>query len=58
MQPNVHAIAGVRNAEQAGANAQAAQVQLSSAELDEIDAISRQVSDRLDGTPVMWDFAA
>jgi aryl-alcohol dehydrogenase-like predicted oxidoreductase len=54
----VHALAGARNAEQAQANAQAAQVQLSPAELDEIDAIGRQVSDRLEGTPIMWDFAA
>lgn len=57
-QPNVHALAGARNAEQAQANAQAAQVQLSPAELDEIDAIGRQVSDHLEGTPIMWDFAA
>jgi len=57
-QPNVHAITGARNAEQAQANAQAAQVQLSPAELDEVDAIGWQVSDRLEDTPIMWDFAA
>ena len=55
-QPQTNAIAGARTAEQARDNAKAANVDLSSEELQEIDRISRQVTDRLDDNPVMWDW--
>jgi len=55
-QPQTNAIAGARNAEQAKANAQAAQVKLSNSEIQEIDQIGRQVTDYLDSNPVMWDW--
>lgn len=55
-QPQTHAIVGARNAEQASANSQAANVQLSADDLAEMDAISRSVNDPLDDSPVMWDF--
>ncbi|NJO75811.1 MAG: aldo/keto reductase [Leptolyngbyaceae cyanobacterium RM1_406_9] len=57
-QPQVSAIAGARNAEQAVQNAKAAKVQLSEGDLAEIDAIGRTVTDHLDDNPVMWNFAA
>ncbi|MDZ8237774.1 MAG: aldo/keto reductase [Nostoc sp. ChiQUE01a] len=55
-QPQTNAIAGARYPQQAQDNALAAQIQLSAAELAEIDAIGRIVSDRLDNNPIMWDF--
>lgn len=55
-QPQTNAIVGARNAEQAVANADAAQVQLSAEDLAQMDAISRTVTDALDDDPVMWDF--
>ncbi|WP_414573069.1 aldo/keto reductase [Nostoc sp. CCY 9925] len=55
-QPQTNAIAGARYPQQAQDNASAAQIQLSAAELAEIDAIGRIVSDRLDNNPIMWDF--
>jgi myo-inositol catabolism protein IolS len=55
-QPQTHAIAGARNAEQAVANAKATEVQLSPEQLQEIDAIGRSVTDPLDNNPVMWNF--
>ncbi len=55
-QPQTHAIAGARYPEQAIENAQAAAVQLSKQELQEIDAIGRTVSDRFEGDSVMWDW--
>ena len=55
-QPQTNAIAGARTAEQAKDNAKAASVNLSEAELKEIDGIGRQVTDRLDDNPVMWDW--
>ncbi len=55
-QPQTNAIAGARNAEQAVDNAKAASVNLSADELQEIDQIGRQVTDRLDNNPVMWDW--
>jgi len=55
-QPQTQAIAGARYPEQVIANAQAASVQLSAAELQEIDAIGRIVTDHLDNGPVMWNF--
>jgi myo-inositol catabolism protein IolS len=53
-QPQTTAIVGARNAAQAEENAQAAAVQLSPADLAEIDAISRTVTDHLPTDPVMW----
>ena len=55
-QPQANAIAGARNAEQATANAKAAEVKLSAAQLQEIDQIGRQVTEHLDDNPVMWDW--
>ena len=55
-QPQTSAIAGVRNAKQVEDNAKAASVNLSSDELKEIDRIGKQVTDRLDNNPVMWNF--
>jgi myo-inositol catabolism protein IolS len=55
-QPQTCAIVGVRNAEQALQNIGALEVQLSAAELQEIDAIGRIVTDRLDDNPVLWNF--
>ena len=55
-QPQTNAIAGARTAEQARDNAKAAAVNLSQDELAEIDRIGRQVTDRLDDNPVMWDW--
>jgi myo-inositol catabolism protein IolS len=54
--PNVCAIAGARNAAQVADNARAAVVTLSAADLAEMDAIGRTVTDRLDGNPVQWNF--
>ena len=55
-QPQTNGIVGARNAQQASANAKAVAVPLSTAELAEIDRIGRQVTDRLDDNPVMWNF--
>lgn len=55
-QPQTQAIVGVRNADQAVANAAAAEVHLSENDLAEIDAIGRIVTDHLDLNPVMWNF--
>ena len=55
-QPQSNAIAGARTAEQASDNAKAAEVNLSTEELEEIDRIGRQVTDHLDDNPVMWDW--
>ena len=57
-QPQVSAIAGARNSDQAVQNEKAAEVQLSESDLAEIDAIGRTVTDHLDDNPVMWNFAA
>lgn len=57
-QPQTNAIVGARDTEQAVANAQAANIKLSADDLQEIDAIGRTVTDRLDDNPVMWNFAA
>ena len=53
-QPNTCAIAGARNAVQAVENARATQAVLSPADLAEIEAIGRTVTDRLDDNPVQW----
>jgi aryl-alcohol dehydrogenase-like predicted oxidoreductase len=55
-QPQTNAIAGARNAEQAVGNAKAGDVNLSTDELKEIDAIGRIVTDRLDDNPIMWNW--
>ncbi|PSN16611.1 aldo/keto reductase [filamentous cyanobacterium CCT1] len=55
-QPQTTAIVGARNVSQAKENAQAATVSLSDADLAEIDAISRTVTDHLPNDPVMWNF--
>jgi aryl-alcohol dehydrogenase-like predicted oxidoreductase len=55
-QPQTNAITGVRNAEQATKNAAAADVELSSDELKEIDAIGQIVTAHLDENPVMWEW--
>ena len=55
-QPQTQAIAGARTAQQARDNAKAAEVNLSEADLQEIDRIGRQVTDHLDDNPVMWDW--
>ena len=57
-QPQTSAIVGARKSEQATQNAQAANLQLTQADLDTIDAIGRTVTDHLDDNPVMWEFAA
>lgn len=55
-QPQANAIAGARNAQQAQANAKAAAVSLTDADLAQMDAISHKVVDHLDENPVMWEF--
>ncbi len=55
-QPQTNAIAGASYPQQAQDNALASQIQLSAAELAEIDAIGRIVSDRVDNNPIMWEF--
>lgn len=55
-QPNACAIAGARNADQAVQNAHAAEVQLDSATVKQMDAIGRTVTDYLGEDPVMWNF--
>lgn len=55
-QPGTCAVAGARNAEQARQNALASKVQLSDGDLQELDRISRRVTDYLDDNPVMWAF--
>jgi aryl-alcohol dehydrogenase-like predicted oxidoreductase len=54
--PGVCAIAGARNAEQASENARAATRVLSAADLAEMEAIGRTVTDALDDNPVQWNF--
>jgi aryl-alcohol dehydrogenase-like predicted oxidoreductase len=52
--PNTCAIAGARNAVQAVENARAMKAVLSAADLAEIVAVGRTVTDRLDDNPVQW----
>lgn len=54
--PGTCAIAGARNSVQAAANARAADLKLSRAEIEQLDEIGRIVTDQLDDNPVMWDF--
>ncbi|HEY9881110.1 MAG TPA: aldo/keto reductase [Leptolyngbyaceae cyanobacterium] len=56
-QPQTTAIVGARNPEQAKENAKAAEIKLAEADLAEIDAISRTVTDQLDADPILWSFA-
>jgi aryl-alcohol dehydrogenase-like predicted oxidoreductase len=53
--PDTCAIAGARNADQAGENARAGSIVLSDEELSEIDEIGRGVTDYIDEDPVMWN---
>ena len=53
-QPGTAAIAGARNAAQAVQNAGAGDVRLSREDLEEMEAISRSVTDHLDDNPVLW----
>ena len=55
-QPQTNAIAGARNSQQVTDNAQAANISLSESDIKKIDQIGRQVTDRLDNNPVMWDW--
>lgn len=55
-QPQTCAIVGARNSQQAEENAKAAALEISQADLDKIDDISRTVTDQLDENPVMWNF--
>jgi aryl-alcohol dehydrogenase-like predicted oxidoreductase len=52
--PGTCAIAGARSAAQVMENAQAADLQLSAAELDDLDRIGRSVTAFLDDNPVLW----
>ena len=52
--PGVCAIAGARNAVQAIDNAKAADVALTEDEMNELDRISRPVTDLFDDNPVQW----
>ena len=52
--PGVCAIAGARNAEQAIDNAKAGTVTLTPEEMDQMDRISRVVTDQIDENPVQW----
>ncbi len=54
--PNTCAIAGARSPAQAVENAGAMRVELAKADLEELDAISRTVTDLLDDNPVQWNF--
>lgn len=56
-QPKTNAVVGARNANQATDNAKAADVKLSADEIKEIDAIGRTVTDHLDDSSFMWDWA-
>jgi aryl-alcohol dehydrogenase-like predicted oxidoreductase len=52
--PGTCAIAGARSAEQAAENARSTSLALPAADLAEMDAIGRTVTDGLDGNPVQW----
>jgi myo-inositol catabolism protein IolS len=57
-QPQANAIMGARNSQQSVENAKAGDVKLSPEELAEIDAIGRTVTDHLDDSPLMWNWAS
>ncbi|MGA6927319.1 MAG: aldo/keto reductase [Desulfosarcina sp.] len=52
--PGVCAIAGARSTEQAAENAMAVNVDLTRADLDQMDRIASPVNDRIDDNPVPW----
>jgi myo-inositol catabolism protein IolS len=52
--PGVCAIAGARNADQSVGNAKAAEIQLTEADLEAMDRISRPITDLVDDNPVQW----
>jgi aryl-alcohol dehydrogenase-like predicted oxidoreductase len=54
--PDTCAIAGARSAAQAAENAHAGDIVLAPEVLAEMDAVSRSVTDHLDGNPVQWNF--
>ncbi|SMH30693.1 Predicted oxidoreductase [Picosynechococcus sp. OG1] len=55
-QPQTNAIVGARNAQQAIANAQAIDVELTAKDLEAIDHIGRTVTDPLDENPLLWNW--
>ena len=55
-QPQTSAIVGARNAIQAQENAKATDIRLSAQDLQDMDDISRTVTDHGDDDPVMWHF--
>lgn len=55
-QPQSNAIVGARHAHQVVENAKAAEIRLSPEDIQQIDAIGRTVTDRLDDDTVMWEF--
>jgi aryl-alcohol dehydrogenase-like predicted oxidoreductase len=55
-QPQTQAIAGVRNPSQVQDNAQALYLKLTPDTLQALDTISRQVTDYLEYSPLMWNF--
>ena len=55
-QPQSHAIAGARNAQQALDNALAGNLQLSAEDLAKINEIARPVLENFDDNPVMWNW--
>ena len=55
-QPQTSAIVGARNAGQAVQNAAAGDVEIDDDDLDAIDEIGRAVTDRLDNSPMMWNW--
>jgi myo-inositol catabolism protein IolS len=55
-QPQTNAIVGARHQRQVEQNVKAANVQLSTDELAQIDQIGRIVTDHLDDSPIMWNF--
>lgn len=55
-QPQTNAIVGARHVNQVGENAQAADLRLSPEDIQQIDAIGRTVTDRLDDNAVLWEF--
>jgi aryl-alcohol dehydrogenase-like predicted oxidoreductase len=54
--PNTCAVAGARSPAQVLENAGAMKVELGKPDLEEMDAISRTVTDRIDDNPVQWNF--
>ncbi|HIK44966.1 MAG TPA: aldo/keto reductase [Leptolyngbyaceae cyanobacterium M65_K2018_010] len=57
-QPQTVAIVGARNPEQAQENAQAVEIHLTDEDLQQLDKISRTVTEGIDANPVMWNFGS